>query len=223
MPVGIHHFTLALVVAAMLMGVWSLVRRAPVTIVFAVLYFGIVLVFPFTPWRYVWAIWPLLALMVLEGGRAFWLRAGRWRIAVAVCAALPAMAFLRTELHAYATRSWRVPARQASAQIAPALDWVRAHTTANDVVLSEGEQVIALYTGRQAAPPISVTALEYLVPPTAAELSARLAAMLAAVPARYVILLAPSMASAAEPFMNRHPGLRRLQPLSTGAVYEVIP
>jgi hypothetical protein len=47
--------------------------------------------------------------------------------------------------------------------------------------------------------------------------------MLAVVPARYVILLAPSMASAADPFMDRHPGLRRLQPLSTGTVYEVVP
>ncbi|MDB4891447.1 MAG: hypothetical protein JWL61_3302, partial [Gemmatimonadetes bacterium] len=168
MPAAIHHLTLAIVVAAMLTGIWSIIRRAPVTIVFAVLYLGIVLVFPFTPWRYVWAIWPLLALMMLEGGRALWLRAGRWRIGVAVCALLPALAFLRTELHAYATRSWRVPARQASAEIAPALDWVRTHTTAHDVVLGAGEQVIALYTGRESAPPISITAREYLVPPTVA-------------------------------------------------------
>ena len=127
MPVAVHHLTMAIVVAAMLMGTWVFVRRAPVTLLFTVLYVGIVLVFPFTPWRYAWAIWPLFALIIMEGMRASWLRAGRWRIAVALCAALPALAFLRTELHAYAMRSWRAPARQASAQITPALDWVRTH------------------------------------------------------------------------------------------------
>jgi hypothetical protein len=223
MPVSILNVTLGIVLVAMLMGARSLMRRAPVTVGFTALYLAIVIVWPYSPWRFVWAVWPLLALLLLEGVRTFWLVAGRWRIAVAIGAALPALAFLRTELHAYATRSWRVPARQATAQITPTLDWVRAHTTPQDLVLADGEQVIALYTGRQSAPPINFTAREYLVPPTVEEGSSRLDAMLNAVPARYAIILAPSLVSSADRLIGRHPGLRRVEPLSSGEVYEVIP
>ncbi len=223
LPTPLHHATLALVLLALIAGAWSFTRRAPVTIVFAALYLGIVMVWPYSPWRFVWAVWPLIALIAMEGVRYTWLRAGRWRVAVAVVAVFPALAVLRVELHAYATRSWRAPARQAAAQISPVLAWVRAHTTERDVVLSEGEQMIALYTGRKAAPPIDFTAREYLAAPGVGEGTSRLSAMLAAVPARYVVVLAPSMVSSADALTGRHPGLRRIEPLSTGAVYEVVP
>ncbi|MEO8624337.1 MAG: hypothetical protein ABI625_24865, partial [bacterium] len=108
-------------------------------------------------------------------------------------------------------------------QIAPVIAWVRTHTSKDDVVLSEGEQVIALYTGRQVAPPISSTALEYLVPSPPSGNAARLTAMLAAVPARYVVLLAAPMVEAAASMATGHPGLRPLESLSTGVVYEVVP
>ena len=91
------------------------------------------------------------------------------------------------------------------------------------MLLSEGEQVIALYGARQTAPPIAFTAREYLAPPSAADGALRLEAMLAAVPARYVILLAPPMVRSADALAERHPGLRRIEGLSTGAVYEVVP
>ena len=223
MPLSIHHVTMGVVLSAMLVGGWSLVRRAPVTIAFTLLYLGIVIIWPYSPWRFVWSIWPLLALFILEGVRSLWLVAGRWRTVVVIGAMLPALAFLRTELHAYATRSWRVPARQATAQIAPVLGWVQAHTTQSEIVLSEGEQVIALYAGRQAAPPIAFTATEYVVPRSVGEGSARLEAMIAAVPARYVILIESAMLASADELVNRHQGLRRIDTLSSGAVYEVVP
>jgi hypothetical protein len=223
MPATAHYLIIALVVAALLAGAWSLVRRAPVTIVFFAVYLCIVLVWPYAPWRFVWGVWPIVVLLALEGARRLWLAAGQWRIAVAIGAALPLLAFLRTELHAYGTRSWRAPARQSTAQIAPVLEWVRARTTEQDIVLSEGEQVLALYAGRKAAPPISFTARSYLVPLSVAGGSAELTAMLGAVPARYVILLEPRMVASAGALANHHPGLRRIESLSTGAVYEVVP
>jgi hypothetical protein len=90
-------------------------------------------------------------------------------------------------------------------------------------VLSEGEQVIALYAGRRAAPPIAFTAREYLSPPGDADGTVRLRAMLAAVPARYLLLLAPPMIRAADGLQQGHPGLRRIAALAGGAVYEVLP
>jgi hypothetical protein len=223
LPTPIHHVTLALVVLMLFAGVWSFVRRAPVTTAFVFIYLGIVLVWPYSPWRFVWSVWPLIALIAMEGVRDAWLRHGRWRVGLAAVSLLPALAFLRVELHAYATRSWRAPARQATAQITPVLAWVRTHTTTDDVVLSEGEQMIALHTGRKAAPPIDFTAREYLAPPSVAEGTSRLRAMLGVVPARYVILLAPSVVASADALSGGHPALRRIEALSTGAVYEVVP
>jgi hypothetical protein len=222
-PAPLAQVTLAITSGAMAAGAWSLARKAPVTIAFLASYIGIVLVWPFTPWRFVWAVWPFVALLVMEGVRASWILAGRWRIAIAIGATLPALAFLRNELHGFATRGWRAPAGQATAQIAPVVQWVRTHVGEHDVVLAEGEQVVALYTGRKAAPPISFTAREYLVPPQVADGATRLAAMLAAVPSRYVILFSSPMVQSADALAGRHPGLRRIESLSSGMVYEVVP
>jgi hypothetical protein len=222
MPVSMHYLTMGLAVAALLAGGWSLIRHAPVTIAFLVLYLSIVLVWPYTPWRFVWGVWPIVALLALEGTRRLWVAAGKWRVAVAVGAALPAFAFLRTELHAYATRSWRAPAHQSTAQIAPALQWVRAHTTPNDIVLTEGEQVMALYAGRLAAPNISFTALEYVKPDTPDQQRARLEAMIAAVPARYLITVSPALQRAArEMAAAPSPVLHVTDSSGTIAVFEV--
>ena len=223
LPALVQFLTLGVLLAALGMGAWSCVKRAPVTIAFLALYLGIVLVFPYTPWRYVWIVWPLVALMAMEGVRRAW-GAEPWRRAlVGAAGALVVFAFLRTQLHDFATRAWRVPARQAGAQILPVVGWVRANTSERDVVLAEGEQVIALYAGRQAAPPVTVTALEYLQPPRTADEVVRLTDMLHAVPAKYVVLLASPTVQAANALAGRHPGLRPLASLSTGVVYEVVP
>ena len=223
LPAPLPQLTLAIAIVALSVGAWSLGRRAAVTIAFLSIYFAIVLVWPYTPWRFAWAVWPLVALLVMEGVRVSWVRAGRWRAAVAIGAFVPALAFLRTELHAYATRGWRVPARQASAQIIPVVTWVRAHAGVDDVVLTEGEPVVALYTGRKAAPPVAFTAREFLAPPSRVEGEARLSAMLTAVQARYVILLAAPMVRSANALAGRHPGLRPIAAVSTGVAYEVVP
>jgi hypothetical protein len=219
----LHFMAIAIALIALAVGAWSIGRKAPVTIVFLALYMAIVLLFASPPWRYAWAVWPLFALLMMDGVRVSWRPSSRWRVAIAACAALLGFTYLRTDLHEYATRAWRAPARFPTAQIAPVIAWVQAHTGAHDVVLSEGEQVIALYTGRQVAPPISSTALEYLVPSPPSGNAARLTAMLAAVPARYVVLLAAPMVEAAASLANQHPGLRPLESLSTGVVYEVVP
>ncbi|MEP6618204.1 MAG: hypothetical protein ABJE47_02770 [bacterium] len=213
----------AITLIAIIAGAASFWRKAPVTILFVACYVVILLAWPYAPWRFLWCIWPLVLLLAFEGVRTLFSASSRWRIAVAVGAALPALAVLRTELHSYATRAWRTPALQASAQIAPALAWVRAHTAGSDVVLVEGEQVVALYTGRHAAPPISFSAAEYLFPPDVKEGTARLSAMLAAVPARYAILFAPAMISAANSLEGSHPGMRRVEMLPDGVAYEVVP
>jgi hypothetical protein len=222
LPVPLFWLVMLLVLGAVMAGGWSLARRTPVTVVFLLLYLGVVIAWPYTPWRFVWAVWPLVAMLALEGARTLWPAPRALRIVAGAAAAIVGLSYLRTELRAYATRSWRAPARQAAAQIAPVVEWVRRRTATMDAVLSDGEQVIALYTGRRAAPPIDFTAREYLTPPRGAEATARLSAMVSAVPARYVIVLAPSLAASADALASHRPSLRRLESLAGGVVYEVV-
>jgi hypothetical protein len=210
-----------LAAVAMAAGALATRKRIPVTIVFTLVYLGIVKIWPYSPWRFAWAIWPLLLLLALEGYRALWHAWPRWRMAVGIAATVPALLFARADLHAYATRSWRMPAREAAAQIAPIVRWVQANTHDGDALLSEGEQVVALYAHRHAAPPIDFTAREYLVLPDDRESRDRLTAMLAAMPSRYVILLAPPMIRAADSLSANGGSLRRIATLPTGAVFEV--
>ncbi|MDB4912926.1 MAG: hypothetical protein JWM95_570 [Gemmatimonadetes bacterium] len=216
LPAPVITIVCVIVLVALGGGAAAAFRKAPVIVAFMLAYIGIVKVWPYTPWRFMWAIWPVLVMLTLEGLRFTWNAAGRRRFIVGLAAALPVFAYGRTELSAYATRAWRIPARNATAQITPALNWVRVNTGKDDVILSEGEQVIALYTGRKAAPPNSFTAQEYLVPPDDAASRQRLGEMLAAIPAKYVIVFAPPMIRAAE-----RASLERVATLTNGAVFRV--
>ena len=223
-PASLLLLTELIALAAILRGSVSLVRRARVTTVFIVVYVVILLAWPYAPWRFLWAVWPVVMLLAMEGVRSALVSAGRWRLVPAFAATLPAFAFFRTELHAYAIRGWRAPAHEATAQIAPSITWVRNHTAPTDVLLGEGEPVLSLYAGRDAAPPMSFTAREYLTPPDPAESTDRLRAMLVAVPARYVLSLLPATQQAARALVDTRPGLRELArlPDSHTIIFEVV-
>jgi hypothetical protein len=90
------------------------------------------------------------------------------------------------------------------------------------VVLAEGEQVISLFTGRRAAPTAPFTALEYVVPRSAATSVDELRELLDAVPARFVLPLAPVQIEAARALGDLRPGLREIAPLPRSAVFEVL-
>ena len=224
LPGALLSPTAMIALLAIVAGGIAMVRRASVTVIFLTAYLTILVAWPYAPWRFLWAVWPVVFLFALEGMRRGCAAAGRWRIVPVLAAALPALAFVRTELHAYATRGWRAPALQASEQIAPALAWIRVNTVPTDVVLGEGEPVVSLYCDRKAAPPMSFTAREYITPPDTFEGRARLGAMIAAVPARYVLSLMPATQHAARALATTRPTLREVGrlPGSRAVVFEVV-
>ncbi len=147
-------------------GLIPLARRAAVTAGFLVLYLAVVVVWPYTPRRFLWGVWPVVMLSAAAG--AAWLYpvapVPAPRVLAALCIALPAMAMARTEWRAYGARGWSAPALEAGVQITPLVVWVGRDTTRSDVVLAEGEQAISLFTGRRAGPTAPFSALEYVVP-----------------------------------------------------------
>jgi hypothetical protein len=192
-----------------------------------VLYLSIVLIIAGTPWRYVWAVWPLYVVLALLGAedvvaRAHThLQAPAARGAMGLALAIPFVAMLVTERRAFSAREWQRPARRAARQAIPVVEWVRRNTSPNDIVLAECEEVVMLFTGRRAAPPGDFTAAEYLRPRTPAEDRLTLLAMLDAVPAHYVVSLMPQVQHAARSMSTTRPGLRELEGLPGAAVFKV--
>jgi hypothetical protein len=205
-------------------GAWRAARQAPVTLWFLAAYLAVVVVWPYAPWRFLWAVWPVVLLLAALGAWWSWsvTRSVAVRGAVACAAALVTLGMVRTEAHAYATRAWSTPALQAGAQITPLVAWVGQHTRQSDIVLAEGEQVISLFTGRRAAPTAPFSAREYVVPRTVDGSAAELREMLALVPARYVLPLAPVQLEAARALGETRPALRAIAPLPSSVVFEVL-
>ena len=214
----------ASLVALVAAGGWAALRRMPVTLLFLAGYLAVIIVLPYTPWRYLWAVWPVILLLAALGARWSWDASSSVaaRAVVGCAVGLVTLGMLRTEAHAYATRAWSAPALAAGAQITPLVAWVGRHTQPNDVVLAEGEQVISLFTGRRAAPTAPFTAREYVVPRTAEGSAAELREILALVPARYVLPLAPVQLEAARALGATRPALRPIATLPQSVVFEVL-
>lgn len=185
----------SLVIVMAIVGGWRAWRRAPVLVLFAVVYSLVLLAWPFTPWRFVYAVWPVLILFIGQAAMLVAERPARFgnlqRIACAAAVSVIAIGALRQESRAYAQRSWRQPGVTAAAQIAPLVRWVVAETKENDVVAVDGEQLVYLFTGRHALPVAPFTAAEYVHPRTASENAESLRDLIREYPVRYVATISP--------------------------------
>jgi hypothetical protein len=195
---SITGWVIGLIVVA---GAWRMWRRAPVTVAFAAVYFAVLLAWPYTPWRFFFALWPVLVLFIGAAAAAVFsheipvTRLTR-PLALAVLA-LVALGSIREEWRAYSRRAWLQPAEVATNQIAPLIRWVSSSTSQEDIVAAEGEQLVYLFTGRRALPLARFTASEYLRPPTAAEGAAQLGQILTEFPVRYVLTISPPVLASA--------------------------
>jgi hypothetical protein len=154
-----------------LYGAWRVRRRAPVTLVFLALYLGLVVAWPFQPLRFVWGVWPLLmVLLVVPLADACAADRARWqRVTLAVLGLVLLPGLVRYTARGYRGEWWASIPRSASAQAETAARWVRVHTKRADIIAAEQDPYVYLYSGRQAVPFVTFTALQYLRPRTAAE------------------------------------------------------
>ena len=191
---------LALILTAI--GAWRATKRAPVFVAFALVYSMILLVWPFTPWRFVYAVWPAVVLFIGEAIALVVTWRPNWshvpRVAVALMLAVVCIGAVREETRAYAQRSWSRPGAAATAQIAPLLRWVVARTNANDVLAVDGEQLVFLFTGRRAVPVAPFTAAEYVRPRTTEQNAASLRQLIQDVPVDYIATISPGLRSSGE-------------------------
>ncbi len=186
-----HGATLAALVALAGAGIVSSWRRIPVTLLFLGGYLTIVAVWPFQPGRFIWGVWPLLLLLLVLGARAALAR--EWkpsvRIAALACAAWLAVGYAAYETRAVRGRWWATIPKNATQHIAFAVEWAQGRTAPGDVIATEDEGPVYLYSGRKTVPVRALTTKQYLQDASAAENAADgLLPVLVAYPVRTVIV-----------------------------------
>ncbi|MBW7933449.1 MAG: hypothetical protein H3C62_07520 [Gemmatimonadaceae bacterium] len=164
-------------------GLWALWRRQRALAAFIPLYGVVVLLWPYNPERFTWAIWPLAGLVLAASvpslGTAL---AGRWRHAPRAAAALALLLFIGQG--GYAVRGlvegWAgAPQAAMTRRLWPLVEWTVTHSAPSDVVASDAHVMIALYTGRAAVPVCFLTPEEHVRAKPLPQRTAELAAVMA--------------------------------------------
>jgi len=210
-------------------GLVSIVGRAPITAGFFVLYAAVIMVWPFQPDRFVLAVWPLLTLVFFAAALVLW----RWRapagvLRIARSGALAAGCCLLIGHATYNvkgyTRQWWASGQQHFDRSAkPIVDWVAHHTAIGDVLSTEEDLLIYLYTGRRAIPVSPSLALEHVRPLSPEENLQWLEILLNEYRPRYYITEFRPAVRAADTLANRRPPvLRRAGNTTNAYVYEFI-
>ncbi|MHB1311146.1 MAG: ArnT family glycosyltransferase [Gemmatimonadaceae bacterium] len=210
LPHVVQAGTAGLLLVALGAGLVALARRAPVLLLFLLAYGAIVLLWPYNPERFVWAVWPLTGLVLVAAARdaGAWL-APRWPAAPRLV--IIGVALLLTGHAAYAARGlaegWAgAPQRAMTARLWPLVQWSVTHAGPNDIVASDAHVMIALYTGRTTMPVSVLTPAEHVREKPVAQFADELSAL----DARYrptLLVLSPGTAETeAVPVFARRDG-----------------
>jgi hypothetical protein len=170
----------------------QLVRHAPVTAWTVVGYLALVVAWPFTPARFIWGIWPLVGFTFALAMRSI----GAWRPSRAATgvrwgtmavALLLSAGYVRYNWLGISRRWWtqvqEVPADRAH----PLAEWVVANTRPSDIIATDDDVLIFLYTGRRTVPNGTFTPQEHMNPQTPVFSAAALRTILATQHVDYVL------------------------------------
>jgi len=210
-------------------GARVLVRRAPVTALFLAAYAAVIMVWPFEPERFVLAVWPLLTICGLAGISAIW----SWRpasaaprglryVSIALSATL-VLGFAVYNARGYRNQWWASVQRDAGQRAKPIVEWVAASTAPSDVLMTDDDLIVYLYTGRRGMPTSTFLPKERLRPPTDEDNMAAVREMIDAYAPRYYITTsAPGRRAAEALTMGETPLLRRHRLIPNAFIYERI-
>lgn len=210
-------------------GVLVLVRRARVTAVFLAAYTVVVLAWPFDPDRFVLALWPLLTLCWLAGVDAVvrWRPAGALRggarLATLAVAVAIAVGFGTYNVRGYRHQWWAAVQRDAGSRAKPIAEWVAASTAPSDVLMTDDDLIVYLYTGRRGMPTSTFLPRERVQAPTDEDNEAAVRTMIDLYQPRYYITTsAPGQRAAERLTTGDAPLLRRHRQIPNALIYERI-
>lgn len=204
LPAAVKTVLACITAGVLLVGLVTLRRLVPVTLGFLVLYFAIVIAWPFAPLRFLWGVWLVLVLVFSAGAAALVRQVTREGASRAARYAVIATVLLVVAGHGlynwrgYRGAWWGSIARQRAAAAAPLLSWVLERTDPRDVVAADAETLLYLYSGRQVIPVGDFRAEEHLVPTTEAHLTLVLGRLLRHYPVDWLLASRPELVRAAE-------------------------
>jgi hypothetical protein len=225
--------TLVLVVTAV--GVIRARRRATTALLFVLAYFAIVLVWPYTPDRFMWAIWPLLGMLLASGAVECW-RIGAHagavpsvRVTSVFACAIGVFAFgghVGYSVRGASHHWWDSAARTNADALLPVVEWIKANTRPTDVIAVDGEPFIYLHTGRTVVPVHILSPDEYFAGTPIERAAADLRALFIAGRPRYAIFSGVAGERDVAPLLNGNNGTPRLDPIANlpggGVAYRVV-
>jgi hypothetical protein len=237
-PFGVRELRpllVTLVIVVVVLAMVSARRRAPAAMLFLCFYFALVLAWPYAPDRFLWAVWPLLGLLVASGAVESWRlrKFANARASVRASAALAcAVGTIALGGHAaYSVRGmlrhwWDAAVRANAAALMPVADWINAHTVRGDVVACDGEPFVYLYTGRTVVPVHILSPDEYLAGTPLEQAADDLRALFIANRPSYAVFSGSAAELAAAPLLDGVNGTPRLEPLDTlpggGVAFRVV-
>jgi hypothetical protein len=210
-------------------GLAALRKRSPVTLLFLFAYTGVILLWPFEPDRFVIAVWPLLTLCLLAGVRAIWRwdssrAAGRGLRFLALGASAAMIAgFLSFNIRGYRNQFWASIQRDAGRRAKPMVEWIATQTARSDILMTDDDVLIYLYTGRRGTPTSTFLPRERVRPLTEEDNIAAVRAMIDTYAPRYYITTSEPGRRAAEALtQGGAPLLRRHRLIPNAFIYETI-
>lgn len=155
----------AALLGAALLGARRIASTAPATAVYPWFYLGLIAVWSFPPFRFLFILFPLLLALAVASAAPFFgriagalprgARAGgpaRSAGLLALLAAVLAANLGYVETRAVVRRVWDGAEFDKSASGIEVIDWVLNHTDSTAVIAYEFDPMIALYTGRRTVP-----------------------------------------------------------------------
>ena len=226
-PVWPRIVSLGSVIVLLVVGAASAWRRISITLVFLLGYGAVILAWPFEPTRFALVWWPVLAGLFVAGVRRVWM----WRPArvplqgvriAGLAAALTVIAGYATYNARGVRHKWWVNIQSdAGTRAKPIAEWVARATRPDDVLVTDQDLIVYLYTGRRGVPTATFTALGRITPLTRAQDAAILRGVLAQLRPRWYIASSQQSIDVAEILgAERPPLLRYAGSIATARVYE---
>jgi len=234
-PRAIRPLLVTLVLVVSSIAVIRARRRATTALLFILFYCAMVFAWPYTPDRFIWAIWPLLGMLLASGAVECW-RIGAHHTAVpsvrVTSAFACAMGVFAIGGHAaYSVRGasrhwWDTAARANADALLPVADWINANTRSDDVIAVDGEPFIYLHTGRTVVPVHVLSPDEYFAGTPLERAAADLRELIIAGRPRYAIFSGGPSGREMAPLLdgrNGSPKLEWIAPIGGGgAAYRVV-
>jgi hypothetical protein len=234
-PREIRPLLVTLVLLVMAIAMLRARRRATTALLFLPCHFALVLATPASPERVLWAVWPLLGLLLASGAVECW-RMGAQRAAVPTVRATSAFACAVGVFAIGGHAGWSIrgaartppdsPARVSADALLPVAAWIAANTNPDDVVAVDGEPFVYLRTGRTVVPVRIVAPDDIVAGAPLVRAAADLRAQVAAGSARFALFSGLAGEREAAKLLDGRNGAPTLQWIATlpggGVAYRVV-